>query len=67
MQEYVTGRVKISNCSSSKAIKEVTAQEKKLDLTFALVNGKIVTDKVPGVYGVRCGSELRACRFRSGI
>lgn len=60
MKEYCTGRVKLSNCASSKAIKEVRADEKKMDLTFALVDGKILTDRIPGVYGVRCGSELRA-------
>ena len=60
MKEYVTGRIELSNCSSAKAIKEVTTQEKKMDLTFALVNGTIVADKVPGVFGVRSGSQLRA-------
>jgi len=56
MREYVTGRVKLSNCSASKAIKD--HKDKKMDLTFALVNGKIVVDYVPGIYGVRCDSVV---------
>ena len=59
MKEYVTGRITLSNCSSSKYIKEVSAKEKKLELSFAFVDGVIVADRVPGIYGVRSGSKLR--------
>ena len=57
MKEYITGRIKLSNCSSAKNIGEVPDAEKKMELTFVLgEDGEIVVDKVPGVYGVRCDS-----------
>jgi len=59
MKEYITGRITLSNCSSSKAINNIKTAEKKMDLTFAFVDGKIVVDHVPGIYGVRCGSVVK--------
>ena len=59
MKEYITGRIKLSNCSSSKAINNIKAAEKRMDLTFALTGGRIVVDHVPGIYGVRCGSVVK--------
>ena len=57
MQEYITGRVKLSECDSSKAIKEI--KDKGKELTFILdEDGDIVVDRVPAVYGVRCGTVV---------
>lgn len=56
MQEYITGRVKLSDCSSNKAVSLV--KDKGKDLAFVREKNKIVVDKVPGVYGVRCGAVL---------
>lgn len=56
MQEYIRGRIKLSECASNKAIKEV--KDKNKDLTFALEDGKIVADYVPAVFGVRAGAEV---------
>jgi hypothetical protein len=57
MQEYITGRVKLSECDSSKAIKEI--KDKGKELTFVLdEDGDIVVDRVPAVYGVRCGAVV---------
>jgi hypothetical protein len=57
MQEYITGRIKLSDCDSNKAISNL--KDKNKELTFALLHGKdIVADRVPGVYGVRCGAAV---------
>ena len=56
MQEYITGRVKLSDCDSKKAIKEI--KDKKKDLGFILDDQNIVVDDVPAVYGVRCGAVV---------
>jgi len=57
MKEYITGRIKLSNCGSDKNIGDVKAKEKKMELTFVLgEDGRIKVDQVPGVYGVRCDS-----------
>jgi len=57
MKEYITGRIKLSNCGSDKNIGEVKSAEKKMELTFVLgEDGAIMVDKVPGCYGVRCDS-----------
>ena len=59
MVEYITGRIKLSNCGADKNIGEVKAKEKKMQLSFILdEDGKIVVDQVPGVYGVRCDSVV---------
>lgn len=58
MQEYITGRVKLSECSSDKAISE--NKDKGKDLTFVLDEDKnIVVDRVPAVYGVRAGAVVK--------
>ena len=59
MSEYITGRIKLSSSSDSKAIKDIPASEKKRDLTFVLEKGKIIVDHVPGIFGVRCGSIVK--------
>lgn len=58
MKEYITGRVKLSECDNKKAVK-VDAKDKKKDLIFCLnEDGNIIVDQVPSVYGVRCQSEV---------
>ena len=58
MQEYITGRVKLSECDSSKAISG-GKKGKNDDLIFAKdENDNIVVDAVPAVYGVRCGAVV---------
>ena len=59
MSEYITGRIKLSSSSSSKAIKDITKAEKSKDLTFVLDDGNIIVDYVPGYFGVRCGSVVK--------
>ncbi len=57
MQEYIRGRIKLSECASKKAIKDVMDQGK--DLTFVKdKNGKLVVDYVPAVFGVRAGAVV---------
>lgn len=57
MQEYIRGRIKLSDCASTKAIKE--NKDKGKDLTFVLDDdNKIVVDFVPAVYGVRAGAVV---------
>lgn len=65
MQEYITGRVKLSDCGSNKAIKEI--KDKNKDLGFILDEHQhIVVDEVPAVYGVRCGAVVAGfCRADS--
>ena len=58
MQEYITGRVKLSECDNKKAVK-VDTKDKKKDLIFCLDKDKnIIVDQVPSVYGVRCQCEV---------
>jgi site-specific DNA-cytosine methylase len=59
MSEYITGRIKLSSSSSSKAIKDIKTAEKSKDLTFVLEDGNIIVDYVPGYFGVRCGSIVK--------
>lgn len=56
MQEYIRGRIKLSECDSSKAIKENNDKDK--ELTFVLDDGNVVVDYVPAVYGVRAGAVV---------
>ena len=77
MQEYITGRVKLSDCASSKAIQDI--KDKNKELTFVLdKDGSIVVDQVPAVYGVRAGgvvegflrpgeTELNLVEMKTGI
>ena len=59
MKEYITGRVKLSNCDDKKAVK-MDAKDKKKDLIFCLdEDNNIVVDQVPSVYGVRCRSKVK--------
>ena len=54
MSEYITGKIKLSSCDEKKAIKGVKKNDKQ-ELEFVHQNSKIIVDKVPMVYGVRCG------------
>jgi site-specific DNA-cytosine methylase len=54
MSEYITGKIKLSSCAEKKAITGVKKNDKQ-DLEFVHQNGKIIVDKVPMVFGVRCG------------
>lgn len=57
MSEYITGRVKLSDCDSNKAIKDI--KDKNAQLTFVMDKDKnIVVESVPGVYGNGNGSAL---------
>jgi site-specific DNA-cytosine methylase len=57
MSEYITGRVKLSECDKSKAIKNI--KDKNKGLSFVKEeNGDIVVDYVPAVYGIRCGAII---------
>lgn len=57
MQEYATGKFKLSDCADTKAIKEI--KDKNKELTFVLdENENIVVDYVPAVYGVRAGAVV---------
>jgi hypothetical protein len=57
MQEYITGRVKLSECDSKKAVKEI--QNANKELVFVQDKEKnIIVDEVPAVYGVRCGAVV---------
>ena len=58
MSEYITGRIKLSSCNDSKAIKGITTRDKGKQLVFSLVDGKLVVEEVPAVYGVRCGATV---------
>jgi hypothetical protein len=58
MQEYITGRIKLSTCdASSKAIKEGKKSDAK-QLSFVNEGGEIIVDAVPPAIGVRCGSAV---------
>lgn len=57
MTEYITGRIKLSNCSSTKSIKENKTKDRELE--FVRDGNSIVVDFVPAVYGVRCGAVVR--------
>jgi site-specific DNA-cytosine methylase len=54
MSEYITGKIKLSSCDEKKAIKGVKMNDKQ-ELEFVRQKNKIIVDKVPMVYGVRCG------------
>jgi site-specific DNA-cytosine methylase len=57
MSEYITGRVKLSECDKNKAIKNI--KDKNKGLTFVReTGGDIVVDYVPAVYGIRCGAVV---------
>jgi len=57
MQEYITGRVKLSECADTKCIKE--NKDKDKELTFVLdEDDNIVVDFVPAVFGVRAGAVV---------
>lgn len=57
MSEYITGRVKLSECDKNKAIKNI--KDKNKGLTFVREpGGDIVVDYVPAVYGIRCGAVV---------
>ena len=58
MSEYITGRIKLSECDSNKAISS-SKGKKDGELEFIYCDGKIVVNKVPAVYGVRCGAVVR--------
>jgi len=60
MQEYITGRVKLSDCDTNKAIKDIASKDKGKDLEFIWEEKgkKIVVDRVPPVYGVRAGAVV---------
>jgi site-specific DNA-cytosine methylase len=57
MSEYITGRVKLSDCDSNKAIKDI--KDKNAHLAFVLDKDKnIVAERVPSVYGIRVGAVV---------
>jgi hypothetical protein len=55
MAEYIEGKIKLSSCDQKKAITGAGKDEK---LEFIYKDGKIIVDKVPSVFGVRCGSSV---------
>ena len=55
MSEYIEGKIKLSSCAEKKAI---TGAKKNEVLEFVLKDDKILVDKVPSVFGVRCGSTV---------
>ena len=60
MKEYITGRVRLANCSDSKAVKGYDKKRAKtMQLTFAMDGDSIVVEQVPAVYGVRCGAVVK--------
>jgi hypothetical protein len=76
MAEYITGRIRLSDCDLKKNISDI--KDKAKQLTFVLDERKrILVDEVPAVYGVRCGavvsgylragqSELQSVRWPKG-
>lgn len=58
MSEYITGRIKLANCSSSKAIKDIKDKNKDLTFRFDSAKKEIVVEYVPAVYGVRAGAVV---------
>lgn len=63
MQEYITGRIKLADCDSSKVVKDVKSNDKNKELLFVLDENKdIIVEEVPPVYGVRCGSVVAGFR-----
>jgi site-specific DNA-cytosine methylase len=64
MQEYITGRVKLSSCGVGKAIKK-DGKIKAKELDFAFDSGRIVVECVPAVYGVQCGIAVKGF-FKGG-
>ena len=60
MSEYITGRVKLSDCASTKAISGLKQSDKKKEIIFSREsNGKIVVEQVPPFYGVMCGAVVK--------
>ena len=58
MAEYITGRLRLSSCDDKKAVKE--NKDKNAELTFSQSGEKkILVEKVPAVYGVRCGAVVQ--------
>lgn len=55
MAEYIEGKIKLSSCDQKKAI---TGAKKNEKLEFIYKDGKIIVDKVPSVFGVRCGATV---------
>jgi hypothetical protein len=53
MSEYIEGKIFLGNASSKKAI---TGGKKDETLQFISLDKKVIVDKVPSVFGVRCGS-----------
>lgn len=51
------GRVKLSECDDKKAV--TGHKDKNEELTFELIEGNVIVTYVPGVYGVRVGSEVQ--------
>lgn len=51
MSEYITGRVRLSDCATSKAIQGLKTSDKSKELTFVLEgnDNEIVVDSVPPV------------------
>ena len=58
MSDYITGRVKLHEIEKRKNISDDKDKGEKLTFVLGSKN-TIVVDKVPGVYGVRCGAVVR--------
>jgi hypothetical protein len=57
MAEYIEGKIKLSSCDEKKAIVGAKKNDKQT-LEFVQQKGNIIVDRVPQVYGVRCGSTV---------
>ena len=57
MAEYIEGKVKLSSCDEEKAISGIKKEDSQT-LEFIKDTGKVIVDKVPSFFGVRCGSEV---------
>jgi len=61
MSEYITGRVKLSDCESSKAIQGMKKGDQNKELAFVQEdNGDIIVDQVPPV---SCSGQCTELRF----
>jgi len=60
LPQYITGRIKLSSCDNSKAIKEASKKGgKDLEFIFDDKSKEILVNRVPPVYGVRCGAAVK--------
>eukprot|EP00980_Cylindrotheca_fusiformis_P003492 scaffold781_cov132-Cylindrotheca_fusiformis.AAC.11 len=57
MAEYIEGKIKLSSCDQKKAITGAKKDE-KLEFIYNEDGQQIIVDKVPSVFGVRCGSSV---------